>query len=118
MKTVVALLLMLQFAQRPPLTPAETLLEPVILRAITEQPSGGEPISLIEGADTGAGEILITCRDCDVANQALQKLHTLIREKDMPGPARTIRRVTGSIDPETTRRARAAIFVAQVADRP
>jgi hypothetical protein len=118
MRAALVIALVLQFAQRPSLTPAETLLEPVILRAITEQPSGGEPISLIEGADTGAGEILITCRDCDVANQALQKLHTLIREKDMPGPARTIRRVTGSIDPETTRRARAAIFVAQVADRP
>jgi hypothetical protein len=118
MRAALVIALVLQFAARPSLTPAETLLEPVILRAINEQPSGGAPIGLIEGADTQAGEIVITCRDCDVANQALQKLHTLIREKGMPAPARTIRRVTTTIDAATARRARAALFVAEVPDRP
>src|SRR5688500_14413246 len=110
MRAALVIALLLQSAPRPSLTPAETLLEPVILRAINEQPSGGAPIGLIEGADTEAGEIVITCRDCDVANQALQKLHTLIREKGMPAPARTIRRVTTTIDAATARRARAALL--------
>ena len=118
MKTAVALLLVLQFAQRPPLAPAETLLEPLILRAIDEQPSGGEPISLIEGADKAAGEILITCRECDIATHAMQKLHHLIKEKGMPAPARTIRRVAGGIDPDAAQQAKAAIFIAQHQDRP
>ena len=118
MKTVVALLLMLQFAQRPPLTPAETLLEPVILRAINEQPSGGESISLIEGADEAAGEILIICRECAVATHAMQKLHHLIKEKGMPAPARTIRRITGGIGRDVARHANAAIFIAEDQGRP
>ena len=54
MKIALALLLVLQFAQRPPLTAAETLLEPVVLRAINEQPSGGE-----SGSQRGDGN------DCD-----------------------------------------------------
>ena len=118
MTIVLAVFLVLQFAQRPPLTPAETLLEPVILRAINDQPSGGEPISLIEGADKAAGEILIVCRDCVVATHAMQKLHHLIKEKGMPAPARTIRRLTGGIGPDVARQAKAAIFIAEVQRRP
>ena len=118
MKGILAALLALQFAQRPPLSAAETLLEPVILRAINEQPSGGEPISRIEGADKAAGEILITCRECDVATHAMQKLHQLINGKGMPVPARTIRRLTGIVAPEVAQQAKAAIFIAQPHDRP
>jgi hypothetical protein len=110
--------LLLQPGPRPALAPAETLLEPVILRAINEQPSGGVPAAVIEGTDTSAGEILITCRDCDVAIQAMQKLHYLIREKGMPAPARTIRRVNAAVSTDGLRRARAALFVAQLPDRP
>ena len=117
MKPILAAFLLLQFAPRPALTPAETLLEPVILRAINEQPSGGVAVGLIEGTDKSAGEILITCRDCDVATQAMQKLHQLIAEKGMPAPARSIRRVT-SIDADSARGAKAAIFVAQSEARP
>jgi hypothetical protein len=117
MKIAVALLLALQFAQRPPLTPAETLLEPVILRAIHEQPSGGESVSLIDGADQAAGEILIICRECAVATHAMQKLHHLIKQKGMPAPARTIRRLTGGIG-QVPRQAKAAIFIAQDEGRP
>lgn len=116
-RVVVALALLLQPGQRTPLSPAETLLEPVILRAINEQPSGGAPIAVIEGTDKAAGEILITCRECEVATQAMQKLHSLIREKGMPPPARTIRRVS-AVTNEVAQRARAAIDVAQVPDRP
>lgn len=118
MKLIVAALLMLQFGPRPSLTPAETLLEPVILRAINEQPSGGVAIELIEGTDKAAGEIFIACRECVVATHAMQKLHHLIGEKGMPRPARTIRRVTPGVEVETARRAKAAIFVAEQEGRP
>jgi hypothetical protein len=110
--------LLLQFAPRPSLTPAETLLEPVILRAINDQPSGGVAVELIEGTDDTAGEIFIACRECVVATQAMQKLHLLIGEKGMPRPARTIRRVTPGVAVETARRAKAAIFVAEQEGRP
>ncbi len=99
------------------MAPAETLLESLIVRAINEQPSSGVPISVIEGTDHSAGDILITCRECGVATQAMQKLHHLITEKDMPRPARTIRRLT-SIDTATAQRAKAAIFIAETQTRP
>ena len=117
MTLLLAVLLALQFAQRPAMTPAETLLDPLFLRAINEQPSGGAPVSLIDGTDKSAGNILITCTQCTVATHAMQKLHTLIREKGMPPPARAIR-MLNAIDAETARRAKAAIFVAEVQDRP
>ena len=98
---LILLALVLQFGQRPALTPAETLLEPVILRAINEQPSGGVPATLIEGTDQSAGEILITCRDCAVATHAMEKLHSLITEKGMPPPARAIRRLHGAVATDT-----------------
>ena len=99
------------------MAPAETLLEPVILRAINEQPSAGAPVSVIEGTDKAAGEILITCRDCHVATQAMQKLNYLIRDKGMPSAARAIRMLT-TVDTATSSRAKAAIFIAEVPDRP
>jgi hypothetical protein len=76
MKILVAALLLVQFAQRPTLAPAETLLEPLILRAINEQPSGGAAVEVIEGTDKASGELLITCRECVVATHAMQKLHS------------------------------------------
>jgi hypothetical protein len=118
MRALIVLALVLQPGQRPTLTPAETLLEPVILRAISEQPSGGAAASVIEGTDKAAGEILITCRECVVATQAMQKLQTLIRDKGMPAPARTIRQVDSGAGPEAVRQAKAALHVAEVADRP
>ena len=117
MKLLLALLLALQFAPRPSLSPAETLLESVILRAINDQPSGGAPVRLIDGTDKNAGDIFITCSQCGVATQAMQKLDYLIREKGMPQPARAIRLLT-TTDTETARRATAAIFIAELEDRP
>lgn len=117
MKLLLALLLALQFAQRPSLSPAETLLESVILRAINDQPSGGAPVRLIDGTDKNAGDIVITCSQCGVATQAIQKLNYLIREKGMPQPGRAIRLLT-TADTETARRATAAIFIAELQDRP
>jgi hypothetical protein len=59
-RVVLALAVLLQPGQRPPLSPAETLLEPVILRAINEQPSGGVAAAVIDGTDETAGR----CRSC------------------------------------------------------
>lgn len=117
MKIVIAALLALQFAPRPALTPAETLLEPVILRAIGGQPSGGAAVESIPGTDKAAGEILVACRECVVAAHAMQKLNTLVRDKGMPAPARTIRLVAGAAGADVTQ-ARAALFIAEEADRP
>lgn len=118
MRALLVLALLLQPVQRPSLTPAETLLEPVILRAIGEQPPGGGAVAVIGGTDRGAGDILITCRECGVATHAMQKLQTLIRDKGMPAPARTIRLAASGGDHPDPEHARAALFVAEVPDRP
>jgi len=53
--------------QRAPLTPAETLLEPAILRAIDEQVLTPESSAATVGSDRTARWILLTCREgrCD-----------------------------------------------------
>jgi hypothetical protein len=94
MTAIVALLLALQFNQRPPLTPAETLMESVVLRAINEAPGDdapGPPVA-ITGTDAKAGTIALTCRagGCEAATLAMQKLRGLILSKGMPAPARSI----------------------------
>ena len=87
---------MLQFGPRVPLTPAETLLEPAILKAINEEPTGAAPVSVIAGSDADAGDILITCaaQQCGIATQAAQKLQSLVSSKRLPQPARSIRVVS------------------------
>ena len=118
MKFIVGALLILQFGPRVPLTPAETLLEPAIIKAINEEPSGASPVSAIEGSDANAGDILITCvaQQCGIATQAAHKLQSLVSAKRVPQPSRSIR-MASAIDATTTR-AKAAIHVAQSADRP
>lgn len=82
------------FNQRAPLTPAETLLESVVLRAITEAPvdPAAGPAETIAGTDPKAGAIALTCRaaGCDAATQAVQKLRWLIGTKGMARPSRSI----------------------------
>ena len=94
MIAVLAIALALQFGQRAPLTPAETLLESVVLRAITEAPANeaAGPAETIAGADPKAGTIALTCRaaGCDAAAQAVQKLRWLIGSKGMARPSRSI----------------------------
>jgi hypothetical protein len=109
---------LLQFGPRVALTPAETLLEPAILKAINEEPTGAAPISAIAGSDPDAGDILITCvpQQCGIATQAAQKLQSLVSSKRLPQPARAIR-IVSAVD-ATTMRAKAAIHIAQSADRP
>jgi hypothetical protein len=120
MKLILVLgFLVAQFGPRVPLTPAETLLEPAILKAINEEPTSAAEISTIAGADASAGDILITCAPnrCAVATQAAQKLQSLVNAKRLPQPARSIR-IVSAIDPATITRAKAAIHVAEATDRP
>jgi hypothetical protein len=87
-RVVVALVLAFQFGQRAPLTPAQTLLEPAILKAIDEAAPDSSPATAINGSDAAAGEILLHCKAndaCNVATLALTKLRRL------PQPSRTIR---------------------------
>ena len=118
MKLIVLALLMLQFGPRTPLTPAETLLEPAVIKAINDEPTSASPVSVIEGSDADAGHILITCvaQQCGIATQAAQKLQSLVSSKRLPQPSRSIR--IGSAIEGTMTRAKAAIHVAQSADRP
>ena len=116
---LVAALLFTQFGSRVPLTPAETLLEPAIIKAINDEPTNATAVGVIAGVDANAGEILITCApdQCSIATQAAQKLQSLIHSKRLPQPARAIR-MASAIDASTVSRARAAIHVAQSSDRP
>lgn len=102
-----------------PLTPAETLLEPAILKEVREEPSGTAEVSTLAGTDADAGDILLTCvpDHCTVARQAAQKLQSLLASKRIPQPARAIR-IVSAIDSITATRAKAAIHVAQSTDRP
>ena len=91
---LLAVALALQFGQRAPLTPAETLLESVVLRAINEAPGTDAPgpVAAITGSDPKAGTIAVTCRagGCDAAALAVQKLRGLILAKGMAQPSRAI----------------------------
>src|SRR5215204_4901762 len=115
---VIGALILAQFGPRTPLTLAETLLEPAIIKAINEEPTSASPISAIAGSDANAGDILITCvaQQCGIATQAAQKLQPLVSSKRLPQPSRSIR-IASAIDATMTR-AKAAIHVAQSADRP
>ena len=106
MKILIAALLALQFAQRPPLAPAETLLEPELLRTIERASVEGPPVRVVAGADKAAGEIVLACAaECEAVEWAMKKLATA----GIPAPTRTIRVVTVEQPPATTK---AVIFVA------
>lgn len=94
----------MQPGPRPPLAPAETLLEPELLRSIERAPVDGAAIRVIDGADKSVGEIAIACvTSCDAAERALKKL------KQVAPPSRTIRlsRATDAAPANT----KAAIFI-------
>lgn len=116
---LLAIALAWQFGQRAPLTPAETLLAPAILSAIDEQPLTAESSPQTTGTDPAAGWILLTCREdeCAAASRAARKLSALVASKTIPPPARSIR-VASAIDKSLIAGAKAAIHVAELADRP
>ncbi len=113
MTAILVLLAVFQFGPRVPLTPAETLLEPEILRTIERASVEGPVVTVIPGTDASAGEIALVCApgQCEAVHWAARKLGPAIGSKQIPLPARTIRVVTAdsATPPANTK---AAIFVA------
>lgn len=116
---LLAIVLAWQLGQRAPLTPAETLLEPAILRAIDEQPLTPESSSQTAGTDRDGGWILLTCREgeCGTAARAARKLNALVAAKKIPQPSRSIR-VVSAINELVTTATTAVIHVAESTERP
>jgi len=115
LKLLVLVLLILQFGPRPPLTPAETLLEPDLLRTIERSSVEGPAVRAVQGSDDNAGEIAIVCgANCEPAEWALKKLGPAVAAKQIPRPARTIRIVTVEMPRPDTK---AALFIAPSSGR-
>jgi hypothetical protein len=111
-KLLVAALLILQFGPRPPLTPAETLLEPELLRTIERNSVEGPVVRVINGSEPAAGEIALVCvpNQCEAVEWAAKKLGPAIAARQIPQPARTIRITVNTAPPAAN--TKAAIFVA------
>jgi hypothetical protein len=106
MRTLLVAIVLLQIGQRPPLTPAETLLEPGLLRTIERASVEGPALRVISGTDTSAGEVVLACSSaCEAVEWAMSKLATAA----VPKPSRTIRMITVQGPSASTK---AAIFVA------
>jgi hypothetical protein len=118
LKLLVLALLVLQFGLRTPPAPAETLLEPEILRAIAEQAPVPEASTITTGSDPNS-DVFITCREnqCGAATRAARRISALVAAGKLAQPVRTIR-VVSAVNPDNAARARAAIHVAEVADAP
>ena len=103
---------MLQPGPRAPLTPAETLLEPALLRTIERASVEGPAVTVINGTDRAAGEIALVCRPghCEAIEWAMRRLGPAITGKQIPQPSRTIRLVATNAAPANTR---SALFVAE-----
>ena len=108
---LVAAWLLAQFGPRVPLTPAETLLAPEILRTIERASVEGADVAVIAGSDSGAGEIALACEagQCEAIQWAARRLGPAIAARQIPQPARTIRVVNSAAAP--ARNTKAAIFV-------
>ena len=109
----------MQPGPRAPLAPAETLLEPAILRAINEQAPGANAAVETIGAEPDAGWILLSCREaqCGAAARAARKISMLVASKALPQPMRSIR-VASTVAPASMAGIKAVIHVAESADRP
>ena len=107
MRSLLIALLVFQFGQRPPLTPAETLLEPGLLRTIERASVEGPTLQVIAGSNKAAGEIVLGCAaECEPVEWAMKRLAT----SGIPQPSRTIRVITvQQPQPDT----KAAIYVAE-----
>jgi hypothetical protein len=116
-KLPVLILLTLQLGPRPALAPAETLLEPEVLRAIQEQAPLPDAPGAVPGSDR-TSDVLIFCGEppCGVANRAVHKLSALVAAKRLPQPLRTIR-FASSLE-EQRDRAAAVLHIAERQDRP
>jgi hypothetical protein len=105
---------LVQFGQRSPLSPAETLLDPSILKLIEMAPIEGPRVRVIAGSDPAAGEIVLACRppQCEAVEWAAFKLWSIITSKQVPQPSRAIR-VVSAADPRPPQNVRAAIVIAE-----
>ena len=119
MTPALLVLLALQLGPRPPLTPAETLLEPAVLRAIEEQAPDPNASAETVGSDRDVGWVLLTCREsqCGTAARAARKLNALVTSKKIPQPTRSIR-VVSSVNELVVTGTKAAIHLAESKDRP
>ena len=119
MKLLAFVLLLLQPGPRAPLTPAETLLEPAILRAISEQAPNPDAATQLAGSDPAAGWILLSCQEakCGAAERAARKINLLVASKALPQPMRSIR-VASTVTPSSITGVKAVIHVAESAARP
>lgn len=116
MTLALLVLLALQPGPRPPLAPAETLLEPELLRTIERAPVEGPVVSVVRGADADGGEIVLACAPgrCEAVEWAMKRLALSIAGKQIPPPARTIRVVPSSeVRPPANTRAAIAIAPAR-----
>jgi hypothetical protein len=112
---LVAVMILAQFGPRQPLTPAETLIAPEMLRTIERNTVEGSSVRVIQGSDSNAGEIAVVCgANCEPAEWALKKLGPAVAAKQIPQPARTIRIVTVEAPQPNTK---AAIFIAPPSGR-
>ena len=113
MRALIIAALLLQPGPRPPLAPAETLLEPEPLRFIERASVEGPAVPFIAGTDQAAGEIALACApsQCEAVEWAMKKISQAIAAKAAPPPSRTIRAVS-STDERPAGGTRAAIMVA------
>lgn len=113
MRALLIVLAIVQFGQRP-LWPAETLVDPAILKVIEMGPVEGPRVSVIAGSDPAAGEIVLVCRPahCEAVEWAAFKLWSAISSKQIPQPSRAIR-VVSAADPRPPQNAKAAIVIAE-----
>jgi hypothetical protein len=113
MRALMLAALLLQPGPRPPLAPAETLVEPDLLRTIERASVEGPVLPVIAGADKAAGEIVLACalNRCEAVEWAMKRVAQAIATKAAPLPSRTIRVVsaTGARPPANTK---AAIMIA------
>ena len=105
---ILIIAIVLQFGQRPALTPAETLLEPAVLRAIERGSVEGPAVPVLTGSNAAAGEIVLACeaRHCEAVEWAMKR----IVNSAIPKPSRTIRLVSTADAPPNTK---AVIFIAR-----
>lgn len=98
MKAFVIALLLIQPGPRPPLTPAETLLPPAVLRQIERAPVEGPVISVIRGTDAAAGAIVLACAPgrCEAVEWAMKRLALSIAGKQIAPPSSAIHLVPSS----------------------
>ena len=117
MKFLILVLTLFQFGPRAPLSPAETLLEPAVLRAIQQQAPTPEPGAVVAGSDASA-DILVTCSEsrCGTAARAVRKVSALVAAKTLPQPTRTIR-VSSTLSADNAARATTVIHVAEIEGR-